>query len=129
MLLFWFREASQKLSKFWEESQNQKKVYAENLSCLSHWEPRKLPRPPQLWARWSNPFTCPNITYSFYFLTNYFENKQGQIKPKSGATMRQQKGLLRCLSHFSEAQTRSTTVPPLENISAIFSVKFGIKGF
>ena len=28
-----------------------KEAYAENLSCLSHWEPRKLPRPPQLWAR------------------------------------------------------------------------------
>ena len=23
-----------------------KEAYAENLSCLSHWEPRKLPRPP-----------------------------------------------------------------------------------
>ena len=33
-----------------------KEAYAENLSCLSHWEPIKLPRPPQLWARWSNPF-------------------------------------------------------------------------
>ena len=33
-----------------------KEAYAENLSCLSHWEPRNLPRPPQLWARWSDPF-------------------------------------------------------------------------
>ena len=33
-----------------------KEAYAENLSCLSHWEPRNLSRPPQLWARWSDPF-------------------------------------------------------------------------
>ena len=33
-----------------------KEAYAENLSCLSHCEPTKLPRPPQLWARWSNPW-------------------------------------------------------------------------
>ena len=24
--------------------------------CLSHWKPRNLLRPPQLWARWSDPF-------------------------------------------------------------------------
>ena len=29
-----------------EASQNKKEAYAENLSCLSHWEPRNLPRPP-----------------------------------------------------------------------------------
>ena len=33
-----------------------KEAYAEILSCLSHWEPRNLPRLPQLWARWSDPF-------------------------------------------------------------------------
>ena len=28
----------------------------ENLSCVSHWEPRNLPRSPQLGPRWSDPF-------------------------------------------------------------------------
>ena len=38
-----------------------KEAYAENLSCLSHWEPRKLPRPPQLWAKWSDPFDLKKV--------------------------------------------------------------------
>ena len=49
-----------------------KEAFAENLSCLSHWEPRNLPRPPQLWARWSNPFN-PSFTWKKSIVGRWFK--------------------------------------------------------
>ena len=55
--LFSFDPSLETISSNFEKlHESKEEAYAENLGCLSHWEPRNLPRPPQLWARCSDPF-------------------------------------------------------------------------